>query len=181
MKNGKKLMAVIGLMGGLQGGFAEELLSGPYTFGATGSVHVKPAMLADGWGMTVGGAWESIINKTVTAGFEVDADIPVVSYPTPKGEPIQMVAGGLRLGALLASDQVVHGMFNNTIGVGLVADQTFLLDEVSAGGEINVTKAIRIFGAAGWRYTYGINNDHGLSDTNARGLFFDVGLRYGEL
>lgn len=51
---------------------------------------------------------------------------------------------------------------------------------VSTGGELNVTKGIRVFSGAGYRYTYGINLDRGLSDHNTRGLVLDVGLRYGE-
>lgn len=181
-KNVKKvvLAAALGLAGA-GGLWAEELLKGPYTFDTVGSVHVKPAMLGDGWGMTLGGSFETVINKTVTAGVELNAEIPVVPYPARPSEIIQIVSGGLRLGALFNSQDVLHPTFNNTVGVGLVADQTFLFDEVQLGGEVNVTKGIRVFAGAGYRYTYGINSHQGLSDQNARGLFLDVGLRYGDL
>lgn len=163
------------------GASADELLAGPYRFDPVGSVHVKPAMLAGGWGMTLGGAWETVINRSVTTGFEVDADIPVVNYPVPGDEGIQLVYGGLRLGALLGSDQIFHGLFNNTVGVGLTGRQTFLIDEISVGGEVNITRSIRAFAGAGYRYTYGVNSFRGLEDAGMRGLFVDAGLRYGEI
>jgi len=177
----KILMTSVLMTAALFAANADELLSGPYTFDTTGSVHVKPAMLADGWGMSLGGAWETIINRTVTTGVEADIDIPIVNYPGSGTSQIQLVYGGLRLGALLGSDQVLHALINNTLGVGIVGSETFLIDEVSLAGELNVTRSIRVFAGAGYRYTYGINNDLGLSDSNARGVFFDVGLRYGEL
>ena len=161
--------------------WADELLSGPYYFDTSMAVHAKPAMLADGWGMTVGGAWETVINETVTAGVEVNADIPVVPFPNDQTTTVSMLTGGLRLGAMINSHETLHSLFNNTLGVGLLGQQAFLLNESVLSGELNVTKAIRIFAGAGYRFTYGINNDRGLSDANARGLFFDVGLRYGEI
>lgn len=180
MKTKNKLMvaAVMATLG--SGVNAEELLSGPYRFDTVQSVHVKPAMLADGWGMTLGGAWDTVINRTVTAGAEVNIDVPVVPYPDRAVATVQLVSAGLRLGAVFNSSQVWHPLFNNTVGVGLVAGQTYLFDELTVGGELNVTKGIRVFSGAGYRYTYGINLDRGLSDHNTRGLVLDVGLRYGE-
>ncbi len=181
-KNAKGVVLTI-LMGwaGIGGSWGAELLSGPYTFDSSVAVHVKPAMLGDGWGLTLGGAFETVINKTVTAGAEVNADIPVVPYPSKTSETISMISGGLRLGALFNSQDVLHPTFNNTVGVGLVSEQTFLFDEVQLGGELNVTKGLRVIAGVGYRYTYGINWVQGLSDQTTRGLFFDVGLRYGEL
>jgi len=172
------MMTVLAVLAGPT--WAEELLSGPYRFDSAASVHVKPAMLADGWGMTLGGAWDTVINRTVTAGAEVNVDVPVVPFPGQAAETVQLLSAGLRLGAIFNSSQVWHPLFNNTVGVGLVAGQSYLFDELTVGGEVNVTKGIRVFAGAGYRYTYGINFDRGLSDHNARGLVLDVGLRYGE-
>lgn len=160
---------------------ADELLSGPYQFDVVTAVHVKPAMLAGGWGMTLGGSWETVINRTVTTGVEVDADVPVVPFPSDPNQKVQLMFGGLRLGTLVGSSQVLHGMVNNTVGVGLVAEQTFLVDEFTLGAEVNVTRSIRVFATGGYRFTYGVNADRGLDDPGLRGLVLDVGLRYGEL
>jgi hypothetical protein len=173
-------MALAVLVGTGVQAWGDELLSGPYRFDSAASVHVKPAMLADGWGMTLGGAWDTVINRTVTAGAEVNVDVPVVPYPVQPSQTIQLLSAGLRLGAMFASNEVWHPQFNNTVGVGLVAGQTYLFDELTGGGEVNVTKGIRVFAGAGYRYTYGINFDRGVSDLNTRGLVLDVGLRYGE-
>jgi hypothetical protein len=178
-----KTFAKIGmalLLGGLPAlAHAEDLLAGPYTFSSTQSVLVKPAQLGGGWGLTLGYAVDSVISKTVTAGWEVDADIPVVPYPNQPRQSITLYSTGLRLGAVLWSDALVHGWFNNTVGVGLAGNETYFLDEVSAAAELNVVQNIKIFAGAGDRFTYGINDDRGLTDKGTRGLFFVAGLKYG--
>jgi hypothetical protein len=159
--------------------YADDLLSGPYTFSTTQSVLVKPAQLAGGWGLTLGYAWDSIISRTVTAGLELDADIPVVPYPNDSRHAVSLYSGGLRLGTVLWSDSLVHGWVNNTVGVGIAGTENYFLDEISAAAELNVVDSIKIFTGIGDRFTYGINNDRGLNDNGTRGLFFVAGLRYG--
>ncbi|MBI5534299.1 MAG: hypothetical protein HY898_16360 [Deltaproteobacteria bacterium] len=180
---------------------------GPDTVVPRGGLKLKHSMLyitptmggttvQGNWGFQTGlrGGW--MINRTFGIGLAGNgfnwtrADIG--DTPQLTDRRIQGGYGGLLLEYVVASNKVVHGFIDTTIGGGgacikMPGDEkddcssirTFFVAEPTINAEVNVLPFMRLTVGAGYRFVAGPDAG-GLASSDLSGVVTRVGLRFGQ-
>jgi hypothetical protein len=180
---------------------APQTLIGPDGFLRHSGWYVAPSFGATGVDGHAGyltglrGAW--VLNRTFGIGLAGNGFGWDVYHPDSLSSPDRRMAGGyggVLLQYNLASDQLVHGFVDTTIGGGAAcydvhdANQwdrcsstaLFFVFEPSANVELNVTKFMRVAVGAGYRLALTDSMNKGLASSDLSGLVARTNLEFGQ-
>jgi len=173
-------------------GQQQTLLTGKIDHGGYGGPVLKGIQIGNETGLMVGGRGGWIINHTFVLGgggyglvTEIDA---------PGDSLLNLGYGGLTLGLVLKSDELIHLTVGSMFGAGGIGLRSkdgididegvrsehneFFLIEPEVTAELNITPFFRISGGVSYQYFNGIDA-FGFTDDDFSGFAADIQFKFG--
>jgi hypothetical protein len=178
----------------------EMLIDGDIDHGGYGGMNFKGTTILGEPALMVGGGGAWIIDHTFLLGLQGGGLATIVDAERndPTGAPyrLQISEGGLKLGYVYASDNLVHGIAGVMIGGGTVfytdrydwpghmgpideyeVDAYFVI-EPEAMAEVNIARWMRVAGGAGYRFVGDVDYDR-LTNEDLSGPTATLILKFG--
>ena len=178
----------------------QTLLDGAVEHGGFGGVTAQATELNDKLGLLVGGGGGWILNHSVAiggAGYGLTTEIPVTdaSLSTPKY--LDMGYGGVYLGYVHNSNDLVHFSVNTLVGAGAMQlndappseswgktnnsgpSDGFFVVEPGVNAELNVASYFRVALGGSYRFVTGVDKMPGLSNSSVSGPSANLTFKFG--
>ncbi len=180
----------------------QTLFSGPYSHGGYGGPRLMVSTINGELGILVGGHGGWVMNHSMFIGGGGYGLVNQIKAPTAKDSTQRYVDFGyvgVELGAILASNSIVHLRVSTLIGGGglstswrdnyyeeydhhgpYYSGDAFFMAEPTVEMVVNMTPWMRLTAGASYRYIDGIETDSDLSDADFTGPSAMVSLNFGK-
>lgn len=178
--------------------FAEQrtLLEGDVDIGYYGAPVVKVSTFDGDVGLMGGFQGAVVLNGVFTAGAGGYMLLSEIGRRYEKEDAVLMLGyGGLELGAIIASDSVVHGAvrvlagggrvgyhertWRHDMGEGMLDSAGFFVIEPAADVEINILPFLRLAAGGGYRFVLGLDDRLDLTGQDMSAPFFEIMVKFG--
>ena len=180
----------------------QTLLSGPFSHGGYGGPRMMVSTINGELGVLVGGHGGWVVNHALFIGGGGYGLVNQIKAPTAQDSTqryIDFGYGGVELGAVLASNRIVHLRVSALIGGGglsasgrdnyygeydhhgsYYSDDAFFMVEPAAEMVVNMTPWMRLTAGASYRFIDGIETDSDFNDADFTGPSAMVSLNFGK-
>ncbi len=181
----------------------QTLFAGPYTHGGYGGPRIMASTINGELGLLVGGHGGWVLNHAMFVGgggYGLVNPIMAPTAPDSEQEYVEFGYGGLELGAIIASNSILHLRVSTLLGGGGLSrswrnenyeeddhhhgqnyyQDAFFMAEPSIEMEVNMTPWMRLTAGASYRFIDGVEADSDFSDADFTGPSAMVSLNFGK-
>ena len=180
----------------------QTIFSGPYSHGGYGGPRLTLNTINGELGVLVGGHGGWVLNHTLFiggGGYGLANQIETPSSTSTEKRYIDFGYGGLEVGAIIASNSLIHVRLSTLVGGGGLSSSrrnyydydyddhdhyrsgdVFFMVEPMVELVVNMTSWVRLTAGASYRYIDGIETDSEFSDADFSGPSAVVSLNFGK-